>query len=127
MAEVLAVDQEKINRFGNLNTQCIALKLELGKLEKKKEGYEEVATDLELVQLENDVEVAPYQVGTAFIELPIDTAVEEAQKDGEDMDQKIEEIKSKIAEKKAEMSLLRGALYAKFGRENINLGNDDDE
>lgn len=34
--EVLQEDQTKINRFGNLNAQCSALRSELAELEKNK-------------------------------------------------------------------------------------------
>ena len=124
--EVLAVDQEKINKFGNLNTQCTALKLELARLEKRKEGYEGLGETLELLELEHDAVSAPYQIGTAFIELPIDTAKDEAEKESNEIDAQIADLKDKIAGKKAEMALLRKALYDKFGKNNINLGEDDD-
>ena len=124
--EVLAVDQEKINKFGNLNTQCTALKLELARLEKRKEGYDGLGETLELLELEHEAESAPYQIGTAFIELPIETAKDEAEKEANEIDAQIADLKDKIAGKKAEMALLRKALYDKFGKNNINLGEDDD-
>lgn len=123
--EVLAVDQEKINKFGNLNTQCTALKMELARLEKKREGYEGIDETLELLELEHDAETAPFQIGTAFIQLPIDSAKDEAEKESKALDAAIADIKDQIAGKKAEMAILRKALYDKFGKEHINLGDDD--
>ncbi|OHT00639.1 Prefoldin subunit 4 [Tritrichomonas foetus] len=120
--EVLAGDQVKINKFGNLNTQCTALKIELEALEKKKEQYNNANDDLEEAQMMENFESAPYQIGSVFIELPIDTALEELSKDKEAIDAKVNELKAKISEKESEMDLLRTALYAKFGRDNINLG-----
>jgi chaperonin cofactor prefoldin len=63
--EVLAVDQEKINKFGNLNTQCVALKMELADLEKKKTSFEGAGDELELAEAEGTVESTPYQIGTS--------------------------------------------------------------
>ncbi|KAH0795136.1 Prefoldin subunit 4 [Histomonas meleagridis] len=120
--EVLAADQEKINRFGNLNSQCIALKMELEALEKKKESYQNSNDDLEEAQMMETFDKAPYQVGNAFVVLPIDTAIEEIEHDKGLIEQKIAQIKGQIDERESEMSTLRTALYAKFGRENINLG-----
>ena len=125
--EVLASDQEKINKFGNLNTQSRVLKLELARLEKQKDGYEGIGDVVELLQLEHDAETVPFQVGTAFIELPMDAATEEAEKDGKELEAKIADLKEKISTKKMEMAMLRKTLYDKFGSENINLGKDEDD
>lgn len=120
--EVLAADQAKINKFGNLNTQCTALKMELETLEKKNEQFKTATDYLEEAELMGDIETVPYQVGTAFIELPLSTASEEITKDKAEVDEKVNSLKSQIAAKEQEMDLLRTALYGKFGRENINLG-----
>lgn len=120
--EVLAIDQEKINRFGNLNSQCIALHMELESLEKTKESFSNANDDLEEAQLMETFDKVPYKVGNAFIVLPIDTAIEELSNDNEKIETKIQSIKSQIAEREDEMATLRTALYSKFGRDNINLG-----
>ncbi|KAK8900636.1 Prefoldin subunit 4 [Tritrichomonas musculus] len=120
--EVLASDQEKINKFGNLNTQCVALKMELEKLEKKKEQYGNANDDLEEAQMMETFDKVLYQVGTAFVELPVDTALEEVGKEKAEIEAKANSLKAQISEKESEMDVLRTALYAKFGRDNINLG-----
>ena len=120
--EVLASDQAKINKFGNLNTQCVALKMELEKLEKKKEQYSNSNDDLEEAQMMETFDKVLYQVGTTFVELPIDTALEEVGKEKDEIEAKVNSLKAQISEKESEMDILRTALYAKFGRDNINLG-----
>jgi prefoldin subunit 4 len=120
--EVLEADQEKINKFGNLNSQCTALDVELAALEAKKKSYDGAAEELEMAQLEEVIDKVPFRMGTAFVELPIDISLDEVRKDCEEIGNKVEVIKAQIAEKKAEMATLRAILYGKFGRENINLG-----
>jgi prefoldin subunit 4 len=120
--EVLAADQERINKFGNLNTQANTLKLELADLEKKKAQFEAAADDLELAEAEGTIDAAPYQIGIAFIEFPVDVATEQVRADATEFEAKANELKAKIAAKEEEMDLLRTTLYAKFGRDNINLG-----
>lgn len=116
--EVLPADQEKINKFGNLNTQVTSHKMELDALIKKRQSYE----DAELEIMEADAEEAPYQIGNTFMVLPVDTVNEELGKDNEAVSEKISQLEAIIAEKESEMSTLRTVLYAKFGRDNINLG-----
>jgi prefoldin subunit 4 len=121
-AEVLPDDQAKINRFGNLNTQCTSLRSELADLEKKRQAYTDATDELELVQAEGTLDAVPYQVGSTFMIFPIDDAIEEVGKDAEPFAARADEIRALIAEKEAEMATLRAILYAKFGRERINLG-----
>jgi len=123
--EVLAGDQERINRFRNLNTQCSALRLELGKLEQRREEYEGLGETLELAELEHSIDAVPYALGTAFTMLPIAPATREAERDAAEMGERISTLRATLGEKRTEMAVLRGELYAKFGRENINLGEDE--
>jgi prefoldin subunit 4 len=120
--EVLAADQERINKFGNLNTQSNTLKLELTDIEKKKAQFEAAADDLELAEAEGIIDAAPYQIGIAFLEFPVDLATEQVRADAAEFESKAAELKAKIDAKEAEMDVLRTTLYAKFGRDNINLG-----
>jgi prefoldin subunit 4 len=121
-AEVLPDDQAKINRFGNLNTQCTSLRSELADLEKKKQAYTDAADELELIQGEESLDAVPYQVGSTFMIFPIDAAIEEVGKDAVPFAARADNIRALIAEKEAEMATLRTILYAKFGRDRINLG-----
>jgi prefoldin subunit 4 len=120
--EVVAEDQAKINRFGNLNTQCTSLRGELADLEKRKQSYTDATDELELAQAEDTADAVPYQVGGAFMVFPIDLAIEEAGKDADAISARLDEVRSQIAEKEAEMASLRVVLYGKFGRDRINLG-----
>jgi prefoldin subunit 4 len=120
--EVLPDDQARINRFGNLNTQCVALRMELADLEKKKTAYDDAGDELELAQAEDTFKAAPYQIGTAFLELPLDVAIDEVHRDAEVLAQRVAAVKAQIAEREKEMAVLRTILYTKFGREHINLG-----
>jgi prefoldin subunit 4 len=120
--EVLAEDQAKINRFGNLNTQCNSLRSELAEIEKKKQQFSDATDELELAQAEETLDVVPYQVGNTFMIFSIEAAIEEVAKDSAPFAARADEIRGLIAEKEAEMATLRGILYGKFGRDRINLG-----
>ena len=118
--EVRAEDQQRINEFGNLNSQCTALKMDLEALEKKKRDYEDSHEEVELLDGMEDTTL--YQMGTTFIEIPLDTAMERIDEDLQDIQKDIESVKGKIAEKEARMAELRSVLYGRFGRDQINLG-----
>jgi prefoldin subunit 4 len=118
--EVLQDDQARINRFGNLNTQCTSLRSELADLEKKKQAYEDANDEIGLV--EGELSEVPYQVGGTFMIFPLEVAKAEAEKDAQPIAARAEEVKAVIAEKEAEMAQLRTVLYGKFGRARINLG-----
>ena len=118
--EVLADDQKRINRFGNLNTQVTALEMELKKLKKQQQDFQDASEEVEL--LDGEADFIPFKIGTAFIELPYDDAAEELQVEAAEIDKRIDVLNAMIQEKKNEMDTLRQVLYGKFGRENINLG-----
>ena len=118
--EVLAEDQKRINKFGNLNSQVTALKLELESLEKTKKDIEASKEELEL--LEGMEDIIPYKLGGVFIELPFDDCVKQVDADLEETENKCQVLKQQIDIRLDEMKVLRTLLYEKFGRENINLG-----
>lgn len=116
--EVSAEDQQRINKFGNLNSQVAAYKIELEALQDKKTKYETAHEDLEL-EMPDDV---PYKLGTAFITMTCDDATEELDKDLAELQERIDYIQGEIDVREKEMKELRSVLYGKFGKENIGLG-----
>ncbi|EAY15806.1 KE2 family protein [Trichomonas vaginalis G3] len=115
--EVSLEDQQRINKFGNLNSQVAAYKIELEALNDKKTKYETAKEDLEL-EMPDDV---PYKIGTAFITLSCDDATEQLDADLAELQQRIDYVQNEIDVRDKEMKELRTVLYSKFGKENIGL------
>lgn len=122
--EVSAEDQKRINKFGNLSSQVAALKVELDEVTDKKTKYENAKEDLELDEPEGDV---PYKLGGVFIELSADDATAELEKDIDELAKREDYLRTEIGTRKAEMKELRAVLYGKFGKENIGLGDENDD
>ena len=118
--EVLGEDQQRINKFGNLNAQCNAIKLDLEEIQQKKEHFQDASE--EVLLLDGDAEYIPYQIGTSFFELPYDDANSALEKDQAEINEKVSQLQGEIATREEEMKQLRNVLYAKFGQERINLG-----
>lgn len=118
--EVLGEDQQRINKFGNLNAQCNSIQLDLEDVQQKKEHYKDA--EEEALLLDGMEDTIPYQIGTAFFELPYDDTNSQIQKDQAELDTKIEQLQEQISTRQAEMNELRNVLYAKFGKDHINLG-----
>lgn len=119
--EVEWEDQQKINEFSKLNTRLDANTALEKSLEREKEELEELKLEIELV---DEDEKLMYNIGEAFVCLAQPEILERLEKNAEVVDAKLEkqvEEKEKIQERMAELKEL---LYAKFGRENINLEKD---
>lgn len=115
--EVRREDQEKINRFSSLHQKEEVLEEELRGMMKEKEDLAEISDELELVDEEEKV---PYQVGDCFVSLAQPQALKRIESSTERIDQEIAELKTKLEGIQEEMGVLKKALYGRFGR-SINL------
>ncbi|KAF2642152.1 Prefoldin, subunit 4 [Massarina eburnea CBS 473.64] len=115
--QVRREDQEKINRFSSLHQKEMALEEELRGKVKEKEDLEEISGELELVDEEEKV---PYQIGDCFVNLPQPEVLELLTASTETIDTESDAVKEKLGTVQEEMESLKKALYGRFGR-SINL------
>lgn len=114
-------DQQRINEFSKLNTRFTALEAKLSKLKENKEDLDDLTMDIELV---DDDEMLLYHIGDIFAHMQKVDIVARVEKDSELLGEQISDVESKKADISERMAELKDALYAKFGRENINLERD---
>ncbi|KAF2492373.1 Prefoldin, subunit 4 [Lophium mytilinum] len=115
--EVRREDQEKINKFSTLHQKETGIEEELKGKQKEKEDLEEISTELELV---DEDEKVPYKIGDCFVSLPQSEVLELLTASTEDIDQDVTKLEEKLGAVREQMSELKVALYARFGR-SINL------
>lgn len=116
--EVQWADQQKINEFSKLNSRLVLLEDKEKKLRENKDDLEDLAVDVELV---DDDDMLLYHIGEIFAFMRKVDIVERVDKDVEDLGRQIEDAEAEKSAAAARMTELKEALYAKFGRDNINL------
>lgn len=115
--EVLWEDQQKINKFSSLINKKDVLSDQLEKLKQEKDYIEDLAMEIELLDEDEKIQ---YKIGDSFIFLAVSQAVENIERDNEQLDSKISSTSEEIDEIDEQLSELKTHLYAKFGK-NINL------
>ncbi|GAA5935128.1 tubulin-binding prefolding complex subunit GIM3 [Sporobolomyces koalae] len=115
-------DQNAINQFSRLNSRTDEILEELEGLSKVKEDYEEVQTELEL--LDDDEEPIMYKLDSTFLHLPVSEALEHLQASLERTTNKIDSLEKEKDECEQGMEDLKKVLYEKFGN-SINLERGD--
>jgi len=115
--EVRREDQEKINRFSRLHQRETVLEEQLQAKQKDKEDLEEISTELELA---DEDELIPYKIGDSFIHLPLEEAQSLLATSTNDIDEEVSGLEDTLSEIREELTQLKGALYARFGK-SINL------
>ena len=115
--EVNLTDQAKINEFSTLNHQFSTIQEKILTLNDKKESYHDAITELELF---DDTEIIPYQVGNSFVNIPASKAIITLQESYDQTTGEIESLSLNLKEIDRRMAVLKTTLYAKFGK-NINL------
>ncbi|CAD5117898.1 DgyrCDS6643 [Dimorphilus gyrociliatus] len=114
-------DQQKINTFARYNMKSTDLKEELAEKEKELTNLND-ASD-EILMLDDDVPI-PYQVGEVFVVGDKDESERVIEKEKENIEKVVSNLKKKIEEYQGLMSKLKVDLYARFGN-SINLESDD--
>ncbi|KAF3395616.1 Prefoldin subunit 4 [Talaromyces pinophilus] len=115
--EVRREDQDKINRFSRLHQRETVLEERLKAKQKDKEDLEEVSTELELA---DEDELVPYKIGDSFIHLPLEQAQSLLSTSTDEIDAEVSRLEDALGEIREELSGLKAALYARFGKA-INL------
>ena len=118
--EVQWEDQQRINEFSKLNARLDDNKAEEDLLSKEKEDVDDVHMEIELV---DEDEKLMYNIGDTFVYLPQSEIVERLEKKKEELDGKLEEIKTQNGKLEERLSELKSVLYARFGN-SINLEKD---
>eukprot|EP00095_Tigriopus_kingsejongensis_P000228 maker-scaffold55_size446313-snap-gene-2.10 protein:Tk00228 transcript:maker-scaffold55_size446313-snap-gene-2.10-mRNA-1 annotation:"prefoldin subunit 4" len=116
-------DQQKINRFARLNNRLEECKDDLKSRENEIQTMDDASTDL--MMLDDDDELVPYQVGEVFVAMKQDEVQTELEKRKAEVEIEVTQIKAKMDGLKGEMSDLKTHLYAKFGSA-INLEADEE-
>ncbi|CDS11554.1 hypothetical protein LRAMOSA03817 [Lichtheimia ramosa] len=118
--EVSWADQQRINEFSKLNAKIDDLEEKYEKLKQEKEYLDDVSMELELADEDEPIR---HKIGDAFVHIPVSEALERVAKENEQLDLKLEAVKSDIDSVQSKMSDLKKDLYAKFGS-SINLEKD---
>lgn len=85
------------------------------------ELVDDVSLELELVDEDEEV---PYRIGDALVYLKQQEVMERLEKRKEDLEDRLKKREAQIEAEAERMDSLKTSLYAKFGRENINLERD---
>ncbi|KAH8819225.1 Prefoldin subunit-domain-containing protein [Xylogone sp. PMI_703] len=115
--EVRREDQDKINKFSRLHQRETALEEELKVKLKEKEDLDDVSNELELA---DEDDLIPYQIGDSFISLPLPEVQEMLTASTQQIEEDVTALEEKLNAIREEMSQLKVQLYARFGR-SINL------
>lgn len=116
--EVEWADQQKINEFSKLHGRLTSHEACEKKLKQQKEDLDDLEMEIELL---DEDEKLLYAVGDAFVYLSHSEISERLQRDKDSLEEKIEYQVAEKDKASSRMDELKAALYAKFGRENINL------
>mmetsp|Transcript_48207 Transcript_48207/g.92149 ORF Transcript_48207/g.92149 Transcript_48207/m.92149 type:complete len:123 (+) Transcript_48207:62-430(+) len=114
--EVEWEDQQNINTFGKLNNRLHELRAELVGQKKLAEDYEEAGNEL---MIADETEVR-YVLGECYVVLNNDEAEERCNAALEEVQSTITKLVQEEEDIKQKQSVLKKALYGKFGT-NINL------
>ena len=115
-ADVRWEDQEKINRFSYISTQCKELEAEAKTKEENLSSYQDAMDEIELL-MGDPVRIL---VGESLVQVTDEEATGRLEGLKEQRRNELEGIRAKIEEYQKEMNSLKSHLYAKFGT-NINL------
>lgn len=124
-------DQQKINRFARLNARKEEINDEINGKKAILTNLNDAINDVEAAELEfdeadNDGQF-PVRImeGEVFVGFSFESATKWIEMKKKETESEIEEMNRSIDTIKDEMLQLKTALYAKFGKENINLESDE--
>ncbi|XP_053704331.1 prefoldin subunit 4 [Synchiropus splendidus] len=117
-------DQQKINKFARNTSRVTELKNEIKTKKKTLQNLQDASDDL--MMLDDDVEVIPYQIGDTFISHSQEETQEMLDTAKETLEQEVKSLEDRVSSIQQVLGELKVQLYAKFGN-NINLDADDPE
>ncbi|XP_059836449.1 prefoldin subunit 4 [Hypanus sabinus] len=115
-------DQQKINKFARNNNKLIELREEIELKKKQLQNLEDASDDI--MMLDEDAVLVPYQIGEVFISHSQDETQEMLEAAKQSLQDEIQGLQSRVEAIQQVLSDLKVQLYAKFGN-NINLEADD--
>lgn len=121
-------DQQKINRFARLNARKEEIMEEVNGKKVILQNISDALSDIDAASLEADddqTDAVRIMEGEVFVSFGFESASNWIEMKKKETEEEIERLRSSIETIKAEMVQLKTALYAKFGKENINLESDE--
>ncbi|XP_007570806.1 prefoldin subunit 4 [Poecilia latipinna] len=115
-------DQQKINKFARNTSRMGELKNEIESKKKTLQNLQD-ASD-ELMMLDDDSLLVPYQIGGVFIGHSQEETQEMLEAAKEALEQEVKGLEERVTEIQQVLGDLKVQLYAKFGN-NINLEADE--
>lgn len=119
--DVTREDQEKINRFGRLNAEMHETEDTLKAQQEALSAVQDAQSEALLADADGAVKL---QVGESYFDLAADDVVDVLGRRETELQTQVDAAGARLAEIKAEMAQLKSQLYAKFGRNAINLDED---
>ncbi|XP_029974491.1 prefoldin subunit 4 [Salarias fasciatus] len=115
-------DQQKINKFARNTNRMTELKNEIEAKKKSLQNIQDASDDL--MMLDDDSLLIPYQIGDVFINHSQEEAQEMLEATKETLEQEVKGLEERVLAIQQVLGDLKVQLYAKFGN-NINLEADE--
>uniref|UniRef100_A0A665UN32 Prefoldin subunit 4 n=1 Tax=Echeneis naucrates TaxID=173247 RepID=A0A665UN32_ECHNA len=115
-------DQQKINKFARNTSRMTELKSEIDSKKKSLQDLQDASDDL--MMLEDDALLIPYQIGDVFISHTQEETQEMLEAAKEALEQEVRGLEDQVSAIQQVLGDLKVQLYAKFGN-NINLEADE--
>ncbi|XP_049922198.1 prefoldin subunit 4 [Epinephelus moara] len=115
-------DQQKINKFARNTSRMTELKNEIEAKKKSLQNLQDAGDDL--MMLDDDTLLIPYQIGDVFVSHTQDETQEMLEAAKETLEQEVKGLEERVSAIQQVLSDLKVQLYAKFGN-NINLEADE--
>ncbi|XP_048872226.1 prefoldin subunit 4 [Brienomyrus brachyistius] len=115
-------DQQKINKFARSTNRMTELKDEIEAKKKSLQNLEDASDDI--MMLDDDTLLVPFQIGDVFISHTQEETQEMLENAKVLLKEEIEALESRVSSIQEVLADLKIQLYAKFGN-NINLEADD--
>ncbi|KAG7520763.1 prefoldin subunit 4 [Solea senegalensis] len=115
-------DQQKINKFARNTNRMTEFKTEIEAKKKSLQNLQDASDDL--MMLEDDSLLIPYQIGDVFISHTQEETQEMLETAKEALEQEVRGLEDQVSAIQQVLGDLKVQLYAKFGN-NINLEADE--
>uniref|UniRef100_A0A4W6FWK2 Prefoldin subunit 4 n=1 Tax=Lates calcarifer TaxID=8187 RepID=A0A4W6FWK2_LATCA len=115
-------DQQKINKFARNTSRMTELKSEIEAKKKSLQNLQDASDDL--MMLDDDSLLIPYQIGDVFISHTQEETQEMLEAAKEALEQEVKGLEEQVSAIQQVLGDLKVQLYAKFGN-NINLEADE--
>uniref|UniRef100_G3PAV8 Prefoldin subunit 4 n=1 Tax=Gasterosteus aculeatus TaxID=69293 RepID=G3PAV8_GASAC len=119
---VTFADQQKINKFARNTNRMTELKNEIEVKKKSLQNLQDASDDL--MMLDDDALLIPYQIGDVFVSHTQEETQEMLEAAKETLEQEVKGLEERVSAIQQVLGDLKVQLYAKFGN-NINLEADE--